>query len=827
MKKNDPIKRRDFIKTVSITGASIALSSPAVARTYHFRQQTPEITNKYFTVGFDPHSGMFHVQRSNGDIFIANGTSAVNSNIGKLLVAAENYTHSVESIGFKDQLGSGQKLKVISIDSESNLDVEIHLSLYESHHCFTVEAICKNVSSNDLAVHSIEPFRAIGKEGGALHIEGVSKCITNGALYYDAGMIHTFGKTYVKPEPYGETKGGRLANNALSSISETVNSWWNVGFFSGYDKEGIVAGYIDNNVGLGQILLSRNDTNQISILAESVYSPGLVLQPGKSLSSNRFMVSIASDPYSALEMYAGIVGFMNQARISSIINGWCSWFYTYEHITEDEVICNAEFAAHHLKPYGFEYIQIDEGFQRCHGDWEGNERFPHGMKWLAEKIKSLHLKPGLWIAPFVVSEKAGIFQNHPDWFLKNPDNSLKRVGPWPDEDTAWAKNENPKRYGLDITHPGAAEWLYNLMDTVANKWGYEMIKIDFVAWSILSANQFYDQSVTPGQAYRRGLEIIRNAVGEKCHILDCGPGQVSVGLIDSMRIELDQNYGYSKDAWKQYFLHSSSSAPAVAKRYYFHKKTWINDADHICISLLSIIRAQAAATIIALSGGNTISGDRLSELDGSKLDIIKKVIPSFGETARPVGLFDTDLQTVFALKIKKQFAEWTVIGFFNPDLKETVVRNYPLERFWLEPDRTYLAYDFWKEEFFGELSKEINVTVPAGAVTLLTVHEKLGTPQFISTSRHVLQGAVELENVHWDPGTKILTGVSNGPLNTSHNVYIFLPDSQLWDQNGRLPYKDFKSYSIRMVDEKILRIHVDFDMSEKVEWEFNPFGDFI
>jgi len=822
MKKKDPIKRRDFIKTVSLSGVSLALSPPVLAETHHFEQQNQEISNRHFTIGFNRHTGKYNVRRNNGDIFIADLTSSINSNIGKLSVPSGNYTHLIESIGFKDLLGTGQKLKVISIDSKSNLDLEIHLSLYDMHHCFTIEVICKNISSNDLVINSIEPLRAIRNEGGAIHITGVSRCITNGALYYDAGMIHTFGTPYVKPEPYGETKGGRLNKNTLSSTFETVSSWWNVGFFSGYDREGIVAGYIENNLSLGQILVSKDDTDRISMLAESVYSQGLVLRPGQSLSSNRFMVNIASDPYSALEMYAGIVGSINQAKIHSIINGWCSWFYTYEHITEDEVIRNAEFATHHLKPYGLEYIQIDEGFQRCHGDWEGNENFPHGMKWLAEKIKNFGLKPGLWIAPYVVSEKAGIFQDHPEWFLKNPDNSLKRVGPWPGEDTEWAKNENPKRYGLDITHPGAAEWLLNLMDTVANKWGYEMIKIDFVAWSILSANQFYDQSVTPAQAYRKGLEIMRTAVGEKCHILDCGPGQVSVGLIDSMRIELDQNYGYSGDAWKQYFLNSASSAPAVAKRYYFHKKTWINDADHICISLLSNIQAQAVATIIALSGGNTISGDRLTELDITKLEILKKVIPSFGETARPVDLFDSDLQTVFALKIKKQFAEWTVIGFFNPNLEETIVRSFPLDRFWLDPDRIYLAYDFWKEEFFGELSRDINVTVPAGAVTLLSLHEKLGTPQFISTSRHVLQGAIELENVNWNPGNNILTGVSTGPLNTSHYIYIYLPDSQLWSQSGRLPFKDYNSYSLRMVDENILRIQVNFDINEKVEWEFNP-----
>ncbi len=281
MKKQDVIKRREFIETVSLTGVSIALIPPIVTQTHHFGQQTEEIKNRHFKIGFNPNTGKYNVQRSNGDIFITNGTSAINSSIGKLSVSAENYTHSIESIGFSDQLGAGKKLKIISVDSESNLDFEIHLSLYDSHHCFTVEVICKNVSSKDLVINSIEPLRAIGKEGGALHITGVSKCITNGALYYDAGMIHTFGTPYFKPEPYGETKGGRLLNKALSPTHETVNSWWNVGFFSGYDQEGIVAGYIDNNLSLGQILVSRNDTNELSILAESVYSPGFGFTPGK------------------------------------------------------------------------------------------------------------------------------------------------------------------------------------------------------------------------------------------------------------------------------------------------------------------------------------------------------------------------------------------------------------------------------------------------------------------------------------------------------------------------------------------------------------------
>jgi alpha-galactosidase len=313
-----------------------------------------------------------------------------------------------------------------------------------------------------------------------------------------------------------------------------------------------------------------------------------------------------------------------------------------------------------LKQFGLEYVQIDEGYQKYHGEWEGNSKFPHGMKWLADKIKSFDLKPGLWIAPYIVSEPTEIFQKHPDWFLKKADGSLMRVGPWPSEDTDWFRNENPKRYGLDITHPDAAKWFYDLFDTIVNKWGYEMIKIDFVAWSIFSAHHFYNLSSTPAQVYREGLELMRKAIGNKKHINDCGPGNFSVGLIDSMRIELDQNYGYTKAAWQQYFLDSSSSAPAAAKRYYYHKNSWINDADHVCINLLSIPKAQAAATIIGLSGGNIISGDRLINMDTAHLDLLNKIYPSYGETAKPVDLFDIDKQTVFALKIQKSFGSWNV-----------------------------------------------------------------------------------------------------------------------------------------------------------------------
>ncbi|RPI41764.1 MAG: alpha-galactosidase, partial [Bacteroidetes bacterium] len=539
-----------------------------------------------------------------------------------------------------------------------------------------------------------------------------------------------------------------------------------------------------------------------------------VLPPGQTTGSDRFMISIGPDPYRALEAYADAMALTGEARTGEVVNGWCNWFYTLNRFGEDEILQNAAFAASHLGPYGLEYIQIDEGFQAWHGDWHGNSDFPHGLKWLATRIRQMGLKPGIWISPFVVSDTTVVFRDHPEWFLKNAEGGLLRVGPWPDENTGWFRDEAPKRYGLDITHPGAEKWFTDLIDTIVNNWGFEMIKVDFVAWSVFSAHHFYDRSATPAQVYSRALRIIRETAGNSCHLLDCGPGNITIGSINSMRIEYDQNYGYADQVWKQYFLGPSSSAGAAGKRYFYHNRAWTNDADHVCIDLLPGIQAQAAATIISLSGGNMMSGDRLTYLDDTKLEILKKVFPSSGISARPIDLFDTDPQLSFAAGVRNDFDGWTVAGFFNPGPDEPVRREFALERLWLDPDKKYLVYDFWNERFMGEITDSISVVIQPGSVLLLSIHEKKGIPQFISTTRHTMQGMFELEDVRFDPANNALSGISTGPAGSSHDVIVYLPGDYSWSPETAILYEDHLHYSIKMVDPRVIRVRLQFDDTE-------------
>ncbi|MGZ4974926.1 MAG: alpha-galactosidase, partial [Limisphaerales bacterium] len=712
--------------------------------------------------------------------------------------ADARYARSIKIVPFQNELGVGRQLIALCRDSKQQLDFEIRLSLYDNRETLAIETLCHNVSQKPLNLPTLHPVEAVLADDGGLFWLGAKALLTNGQMYYDAGKVK-------------ELKAG-----------EKSKSWWNIALSAGETRDGLVVGYLENKSARGMIStkpgkLAGESQDALELTVESQYERDFILPPGASVSSDRVAFHMAANPFLALESYAQSIGDLHKVRLNPPINGWCSWFSFFGAISEAEVIRNSVFAAEHLKPFGFEYIQVDDGFYRGFGDWEGNDRFPHGMKWLAETIRKHGLKPGIWLAPYVIAEGTEVHRDHPDWLVHHPDGRLKQIGPGLVEGSPEAAQQHPKLYSLDITHPGAAQWLHSLFKTVAQDWGYDFIKIDFVEWSLLAADRFYDPTVTKATAYRRGIEIMRKAMGPDRHLLDCGPGNVSVGLIDSMRIELDQ----PPVTWQQYFLHSASSAPAAAKRYYFHKRTWINDDDHVVLANLTPTQAQAAASVVSLSGGNMISGDRMADLDPIRLDILRKAFPSYGEAARPIDLFQSDKPEMFALQVKKPFGQWLVLGLFNAEQKSSATKTVSMESLGLDPAKTYVAFDFWNQKFFGEQRGEFSVKLAAASCLVLAIHERTGKPQLIGTDRHISQGGVELESVTWADATGMLRGVSLGARGVDHNVFIYLPEKHPWQQTDPFLFYDFPGYTLKITEENILRVHVRFDQGNRVNWELN------
>lgn len=220
---------------------------------------------------------------------------------------------------------------------------------------------------------------------------------------------------------------------------------------------------------------------------------------------------------SLLEKHLG-----KRARSSFAPNVWCSWYGYYRDIDETLLLKVTD----GLVGFPIEVFQVDDGWQRDIGTWEPNERFPHGMAYLAEKIKKRGFKPGIWVAPFIVRPTSSLWNKHSGWVLRDNRGEPVIAG----------INWGGPFYSLDLTHPGVLKWLGELF-RVLRSWGYEYFKLDFLyAGALPGVHSF------PGgreMIYRNALWVIREALGD-AYFLACGaPIMPSLGIVDGIRIGPD------------------------------------------------------------------------------------------------------------------------------------------------------------------------------------------------------------------------------------------------------------------------------------------------
>lgn len=221
--------------------------------------------------------------------------------------------------------------------------------------------------------------------------------------------------------------------------------------------------------------------------------------------------------------YAKLLGQkFGTGRAENSYRVWCSWYSLYTAI--DEKILQRIFRE--LADLPFDVLQVDDGWQLAVGDWQANAKFPSGMADLAEKIRATGRKAGLWLAPLIAVPSSRLFREHPDWFLKTPEGAYVSAG------FNWGE---PLR-ALDTTQPAALDWLAGLMKQ-ARSWGYDYVKLDFLYAGGLPGQR---QSSLPREAaYRQGLSVLREALGE-AYLLTCGaPILASLGLCDGMRVSTD------------------------------------------------------------------------------------------------------------------------------------------------------------------------------------------------------------------------------------------------------------------------------------------------
>lgn len=697
-----------------------------------------------WSIAFDSESRA--VRLSNGGNVVLCTSALANTDAGVFVVG--EHTPRIENSTTTGVLG-GLAISIREKVTTAGVALTLMASQPRNLPGMLLELQLVNESSKSLSIHSLSPlFTPAGSQNESRldlsRAQSYSKVLTNGRMYHDPGRLLDLAPG---AKPFDSFFDAALYD---PSTSRTVV----IGYVNGHEFEPHVLG-CETSSGLQLEATGR---------AESLVQ----LAPGKSVSSGSVIVLFRDNPFDVLEQYADTLAAYHHVHLNPIINGWCTWSNMYGDITEERVLKNARVIASQLKSYGMEWVQIDDGYERAFGDWEAiSAKLPHGMKDLASKITALGLKPGIWLAPFAISRGTEIATSHTDWLVHTPDGKLQEIE---------SAHQQQAQYILDVSQPGALQWLHRTVGSVVREWGYRFVKTDFCEWTLMATQQFADPSFSTAKAYFVANREIRSAIGPGVHLLDCGPTPEIIGLADSMRIELDRPVAADCSLWDQYALHYNSTGPAVAKRYYFHGRTWINDADHIRMVGLDLPQAQVAASITALSGGTMISGDQLYDLDADRMDILKKVFPSSGKCARPIDLFETTQPALFVCPFNTSAGNWSLVGVFNwSDTTATRVLSH--ERLGFKPGTPWLAFDFWDQKLVANELQDIVVDQAPRSCNVLSVRERLGRPQLVGTNRHLTQGAIELKDVKWNAASRQLSGTALGAPGMDYDLFIFVPEN--------------------------------------------------
>ncbi|OGC69311.1 hypothetical protein A2415_02955 [candidate division WWE3 bacterium RIFOXYC1_FULL_39_7] len=215
------------------------------------------------------------------------------------------------------------------------------------------------------------------------------------------------------------------------------------------------------------------------------------------------------------------------------ITGWCSWYAFFDKISEDIILKQADFISKNHAKIPLEYIIVDDGWA-IWGDWKNfdKNKFPKGAKYLTQEIDKKGLKTGIWLAPFLVEKNSDIFKSHKDWLVSKEGFLAEGFKVNPLIDRLWKYS----RYILDIKKEPARQYLFDCLDELVEKNGFELLKLDFLYAPYFDPNL---ETREAGSLIHTFLKDVKSRYPE-IHLNACGvPLACAAGVVDSVRIGPD------------------------------------------------------------------------------------------------------------------------------------------------------------------------------------------------------------------------------------------------------------------------------------------------
>ncbi|HEV2378968.1 MAG TPA: alpha-galactosidase [Terriglobia bacterium] len=492
---------------------------------------------------------------------------------------------------------------------------------------------------------------------------------------------------------------------------------------------------------------------------------------------------------------------------------WCSWDRYAEHVREQDIVTNVDWISSHLKPYGFDYVVLDDGYDRGeHGEhyWISNwsdDRFPHGPKWLAGYIKSKGLLPGIWLVP---NSYAGALDEHPGWYVHDRAGHLILDYSTP---------------ALDPTNPEVLEFLKHEFQTL-DDWGFEYYKFDgehalpkYVP--SVDTDRLYNKLDDPLVTYRNRLKAIRQTIGPARFIEGCPAGTPlnGIGYFDSYFNGHDM---YSN--WQgNYPLFSSINANAFLNHLvvYTMAGEGVELTSHMTLAEAAeklppnfvkaagdairarenpvtgigttLAEARTLVSYLSLTGVVYTLSSVMPELPAERSKLVKMTLPTV--PILPVDLFSRGAEMrwdlfrhitaddyihnypeVLDLKVNAQSGVYDVVALTNWRGSRSVRELAFAQKLGLDPDAKYIVFDFWGQSLVGVFNGQMMTVIEPHDTRVFLIHSDLGRPQLVGTSRHIT-GAVSIRALAWDQSENRLSGTSDTVSGDDYSLWFYVPST--------------------------------------------------
>ena len=487
---------------------------------------------------------------------------------------------------------------------------------------------------------------------------------------------------------------------------------------------------------------------------------------------------------------------------------WDSWSTYYGDVREEDVVRNTDWIAANLEAYGYQYVQLDDGYDRGPkgehswiGPWN-QQKFPHGPKWLADYIRSKGLRAGVWLVP---SASAAAVAQHPDWYLRYKKNGAIILD-----------YETPT---LDSTNPEVLEFLKQEFTTL-DDWGFEYYKFDgehdFLKYVPgVDLDKIADKSIDPIVAYRNRLKLIRDVIGPHRFIEGCPAGTPldGIGYFNSAFTGEDPY-----NSWLgMYSVFSSINANAFLNHLVLYAMPGEMDVEppmsvaeaqkrrpssvadtarsrEETLRGLGMTLAEARTVLshVALSGVVYSLGSLLPELPKERVKLLKATLPTL--PIMPIDLFSrgTDMPMwdifkhttpdnyihnyaeILDLKVNAPAGVYDVAAVTNWRSWTTTRPLAFADKLGLSPRASYVVFDFWAQKLLGTFKGRMDVTLEPHDTRVLFVHPYLGRPQLVGTSRHI-SGAYSIRDLSWDGAANRLHGTSDTVRGDDYTVWFYIP----------------------------------------------------